>query len=89
MFNFFDEIKSSAKHNSFCSDFNVVNMSGRIIYVEGHKGLNILSKEKIVLLVKSGSISIDGEQLVLQELYDDCVKIIGKIKKIEVFDAKN
>ena len=87
MFNFFDEIKSGIKNLEFTNQFNVVNVSGKIAYVEGHKGLSLLSKEKVKLKLKKGEISIEGENLVLRELYDECVKISGKIIKIEVFDA--
>lgn len=87
MFNFFDEIKKGMKDINFSNQFNIVNVSGKLAYVEGHKGLALLSKEKINLNLKKGKVSIEGEDLILRELYDECVKISGKIKKIEVFDA--
>ena len=58
-------------------------------YVEGHKGLDLLSKNLICLKLKKGRIKIEGKDFVLRELYDDCIKISGKIEKIEVFDAEN
>ena len=64
-------------------------MSGKLVYVEGHKGLSLLSKEKICLSVKKGTIKIEGRDLMLRELYDECVKISGFIEKIEVLDAEN
>ena len=87
MFNFFDEIKAGMKEINLYNQFNIVNVSGKMVYVEGHKGLALLSKEKISLNLKKGSVLVEGEELVLRELYDECVKISGKIKKIEVFDA--
>lgn len=86
MFNFFNEIKSNIKEKT---SFNLVNISGKIVYIEGHKELVTLSREKIVLSVKTGIISIEGKEMILQELFDNCVKISGKIQKIEVFDDKN
>ena len=87
MFNFFDEIKSCVKNIN--NKYNIVNMSGKLVYIEGHKGLSVLSKEMICLRVKKGSIKIEGRELILKELYDECVKISGIIEKIEVFDAEN
>jgi len=89
MFNFFDEIKSCVKKIDFNHQYNIVNVSGKIVYVEGHKGLDLLSKNLICLKLKKGRIKIEGKDFVLRELYDDCIKISGKIEKIEVFDAEN
>ncbi len=89
MFNFFDEIKSCIKNIDIKNKYNIVNVSGKLVYVEGHKGLSVLSKEMISLRIKKGTIKIEGEELILRELYDECVKISGKIQKIEVFDAEN
>ena len=87
MFNFFDEIKSCIKDMK--NKYNIVNMSGKLVYIEGQKGLSLLSKEIIVLRIKKGSVKIEGQDLILKELYDECVKISGVIEKIEVFDAEN
>lgn len=87
MFNFFDEIKSCVKDIN--NKYNIVNVSGKLVYIEGHKGLSVLSKELICLRIKKGNIKIEGSNLQLKELYDECVKISGKIDKVEVFDAEN
>ena len=87
MFNFFNEIKSCV--GEIKNKYNIVNMSGKLVYVEGHKGLALLSKNIICLKIKKGSIKVEGENLSLKELYEECVKISGKIEKIEVFDAEN
>ena len=87
MFNFFDEIKACVKNLDIKNKYNIVNISSRIVYIEGHKGLIKLSKEEVILTLKHGSIKVVGKDLILQELYDDCVKISGKIEKTEVGDA--
>jgi sporulation protein YqfC len=87
VFNFFNEIKEGIKNINVTNEYNIVNVSGRLVYIEGHKGLLILSKEKMNLKLKKGYISVLGHDLVLSELYDQCIKISGKIQKIEVFDA--
>lgn len=86
MFNFFDEIKkvaSKLEGEELCS-YNIVNISGRILYVEGHLGLTQLSKEVITFKVKKGRVIVEGEEMTLAELSDTTMKIIGKIKKFEV-----
>lgn len=87
MFNFFNEIKSCV--GEIKNKYNIVNMSGKLVYIEGHKGLSLLSKTVICLRIKKGSIKVEGQNLILKELYDECVKISGIIEKIEVFDAEN
>ena len=89
VFNFFDEIKSCVKNLDIKNKYNIVNVSGKIVYIEGHKGLSVLSKNLMCLKIKKGSIKIEGSDLILRELYDEGVKISGEIKKIEVFDAEN
>ena len=58
MFNFFFFFKENLKDkNKLEFDvFNLVNISGRILYAEGHKGLVTLSKELISFKVKTGVI---------------------------------
>ncbi len=87
MFNFFVEIKSGL--GEIQKKYNIVNVSGKLVYIEGHKGLSILSKELICLKIKKGNIKIEGQNLILKEIYDECAKITGIIEKIEVFDAEN
>lgn len=90
MFNFFDEIKQSILQGEKAFlNYNLINISGKILYVEGHCGLTQLSKELITFKVKDGRIVVEGDSLVLSELTDDTIKITGKIKKIEVFWWKN
>lgn len=83
MFNFFSEIKKCLKYKSISDSYNLINISGTILYVEGHLGLTLISKEKICFKVKNGRVSVEGENLNLVELADDTLKIFGKIKKTE------
>lgn len=83
MFNFFDEIKSKSQEQ--LHDFNIVNMSGKLVYVEGHLGLTILSENLISFKIKSGKIVIEGENLFLSELTNNTLVIKGKIIKMEQF----
>lgn len=82
MFNFFDELKKKTS-NDLVVDFNLVNISGKLLYVEGHLGLTILSQENIVFKVKSGRVVVEGENLYLSELTNNTMLIKGNIIKVE------
>lgn len=85
MFNFFDEIKNkvrSVKEDVF-DNFNIVNLSGKMLYVEGHMGLVQLSKEKIVFKVKKGQISVEGRELKIPEISENTLYICGQIDRVE------
>lgn len=81
MFNFFNEIKGNLKSNF--DSFNLINISGGLLYVEGHLGLVTLSKELISFKVKGGVIMVEGSDMILAELNENTIKITGKIKKVE------
>lgn len=83
MFNFFGELKKIAENKNFIETYNIVNMSGRILYVEGHTGICHLSKQLITFKFKGGIITVIGEQMCLAELTDKTIKIVGKIKSVE------
>jgi len=85
MFNFFDEIKQNLKKNDFLPSYNLINLSGKILYVEGHCGLTILSSTVISFKIKKGRIIVEGTDLFLSELSQNTLKIEGNIKKVEEF----
>ena len=83
MFNFFAEIKKCVKNYDGTGEYNLVNISGQIVYVEGHKGIVTISQNMMMFKVKNGRVIIEGKDLVLAELSDDTLKISGKIIKVE------
>lgn len=84
MFNFFKEIKDSLEGKNLILDsFNIVNISGNVLYVEGHLGLVTLSKTQISFKVKGGVVMVDGDNMTLAELSENTIKVCGKIKKVE------
>ncbi len=85
MFNFLGEIKDNVKNskNFDLDSFNIINVSGRLLYVEGHLGLVSLSKELISFKVKKGVIMVEGSDMILAELSENTIKICGSIKKVE------
>ena len=85
MFNFFDEIKKNLKGEKAngLNGFNIVNVSGKQLYVEGHKGLLALSKEMISFKVVGAIIFVDGQDMVLEELSENTIKIVGQISVVQ------
>ncbi|MBP3431360.1 MAG: hypothetical protein J6K39_00695 [Clostridia bacterium] len=85
MFNFLNEIKENLKNpKGFeLGNFNIINISGYLLYVEGHLGLVTLSKELISFKVKKAVVVVEGKDMILSELSDNTIKICGQIKKVE------
>ena len=84
MFNFFDEIKKKiADKTDVLNEFNIVNVSGRALYVEGHMGLTVISSQAVVFKTKKGRIVVEGENLALSELTENTILLRGKIVKVE------
>lgn len=87
MFNFFEEIKKGVNglQPNLLNSYNIINISGKILYIEGHTGLTTLSKEMISFKIKNGRIVVEGKNMILQELTDNTMKIVGEIVKVEAF----
>lgn len=83
MFNFFDELKKSLKNEKFADKYNIVLVSGKLLYAEGHAGVCQLSKEVISFKYKGGVIVVEGKDLILNELLETTLKITGEIKRVE------
>lgn len=85
MFNFFNEVKENIKNSQTfdLNSFNIINVSGKLLYVEGHKGLITLSKELVSFRVEKSVVIVEGENMTLIELSDTTIKIGGKINKVE------
>ena len=84
MFNFFSEIKKELKLQDFEGGYNIVNLNGKAIYIEGQKGLISLSDAQIMVKVKEKIISVIGNDLKLKEITKETISIIGEITKTEV-----
>ncbi len=84
MFNFFSEIKKELKLPSLDSNYQMVNINGNILYVEGHKGLINLSDELIMFKTKNKIISVSGKDLKLKILSSTTLSIMGEIESVEV-----
>ena len=87
MFNFFNEIKNKAVNidHNLLREYNIINLSSKILYVEGHLGVTIITKEMVAFKVKRGRVEVSGEDLFLNELTDNTLLLQGKISKMEIF----
>lgn len=52
------------------------------IQIYNHKGLKTVSEKMIEIFSSIGVISIDGKQLVLNEITGDYISVSGKIKSV-------
>lgn len=86
MFNFFDEIAGDyGLEIGSGNSFNLVNMSNKLIYIEGHKGIISISDETITFRVKKGAICVVGKKLYLKRITKSTLTICGEIKQIESY----
>ena len=84
MFNFFDEIVGDfGLEVEKINQFNVINMSNKLLYVEGQRGIFCLTDENISLRVKGGVLQVNGIGLKLKRISKTTLVITGNIKSIE------
>ncbi|MBR1890699.1 MAG: YabP/YqfC family sporulation protein [Clostridia bacterium] len=85
MFNFFNEIKKDVQkiNEKTFGVYTIINLSGKMLYVEGHTGLLSLSKEIISFKVKRNVITVYGTDMILSELSENTIKITGEINNVE------
>ncbi len=85
MFNFFESLKKEfSLPKNFFGNFNIVLISNKFLYVEGHKGLLKLSTENITFKVKGAVIIVQGTELYIKELTANTIVVGGKINNFEV-----
>ena len=84
MFNFFYEL--AGEYGLECSvinSFNLVNMSNKLIYLEGLTKIISIEENIITLKVKNNVITIFGEHLSIKRISGSTLVICGNIKQIE------
>lgn len=84
VFNFFSELVADFgieidKINSF----NIVNMSNKLVYIEGQKGVIKIGDDSMSIRVKGGVIVVFGKNLKLKKITGTTVCIVGEIHQIE------
>lgn len=82
MFNFLEEVKNKARKGSVLNDYNVILVSGRLLYVEGHLGLTVITSSSMAIKIKGGGIEISGQWLTITELTQNTLTIEGDIREV-------
>lgn len=86
IFNYLSELKKDLNlPDTIFTSYNIINISGNLLYIEGHNGLISISTETIIFKIKKGKIEVNGKNLFLKILSENTLAIQGKIYKIEVF----
>ena len=87
MFNFFDEIKDKINNidSNFFNEFNIVNVSGKFLYVEGHCGITIINDNYLAFKIKGGRFIVEGKNFIIKELTENTLLLQGSIIKMEKF----
>ena len=84
VFNFFNELALDYNLNiGEYNQFNLVNLSNRLVYIEGQKGIIKIATACITFRVKKGVISVFGQNLTIKRITDTTLVISGEIKQIE------
>lgn len=84
MFNFFEEMATMFGINLGKYDsFNLVNISNKLMYVEGQKGIIKITPDCITFRVKNGVISVFGQNLTIKRIAENVLVIQGEIKQVE------
>ena len=84
MFNFFNEIKSKFdKTMQDINEYRIINISNKLIYIEGQKGIITISDTLINFKVYHDVITVLGSNLKVKECTSDTLAICGDIIKVE------
>ena len=84
MFNFFSELVADfGLEIDKLNSFNIVNMSNKLVYIEGQKGVVKIGSESMSIRVKGGVIVVFGQNLKLKKITGTTVCIVGEIEGIE------
>ena len=84
MFNFFSELVADfGLEIDKLNSFNIVNMSNKLVYIEGQKGVVKIGSVSMSIRVKGGVIVVFGQNLKLKKITGTTVCIVGKIEGIE------
>lgn len=80
------EIDKYVTHNFDISlgDYRYINISGKSVYLEGHKGIQLLSEEEITFKIKKKLISIKGHDLFVKYMDNDTAVVCGSIVQVSV-----
>ncbi|MBQ8505865.1 MAG: YabP/YqfC family sporulation protein [Clostridia bacterium] len=62
----------------------ITSIGNRTLLVENHRGIIEFSGERIVLATGCGSVSVEGENLLLTEVRRDALVIRGDVRHVQL-----
>lgn len=80
MFEFIEDIKE-LKNKTL--GYSYANYDGKVAIIQGYKDILFFDENSVILKLKSGELTITGEQLVVKEYTTNFIKICGNILQIE------
>lgn len=84
MFNFFGELKNKCKIlENKINGYQCVMIDDSMLYVEGFRGILTFSEDCISFRVFRGVITVEGKGLMVKEMSQSTITIIGKILRYE------
>ncbi|MDD4350677.1 MAG: YabP/YqfC family sporulation protein [Clostridia bacterium] len=66
------------------NEYRYVNIGGKSLYIEAHKGIQLLSNEEITFKLKKKIISIKGHDLFVKYIDNSTAVIFGTIVQVNV-----
>lgn len=84
--NLLDEIDSyvAKEYGITFNDYRLVNISGKVLYIEGHTGINILGQNEMSFRLKKKMLTIKGENLIVKYFDKSTAIVLGKIVQVDV-----
>lgn len=66
------------------SEYRYVNIGGKSVYIEGHRGIQLLSNEEITFKLKKKLMSVKGHDLFVKYMDKSTAVILGVIVQVNV-----
>ncbi len=84
--NLLDEIDSmlAKEYGITFNDYRLVNISGKVLYIEGHTGINILGQNEMSFKLKKKVLTIKGDNLTVKYFDKSTAIVLGRIVQVEV-----
>lgn len=81
---FLDDVISKLGADAAAAAFSVTVLGRCGVAVSGTKGVVFYSDEEVRLRLRSGAVSVRGEELVIAEMGGGDVLIRGRVKEVEL-----
>lgn len=66
------------------SEYRYVNVAGKYLYIEGHKGILLLSDDEMVFKLKRKNLSVNGTDLQIKLFENSTAVVSGNIINVKV-----